>query len=79
MEKRFIYDTTFRRKVILCAEEIGNHAADRKDTVNEACVGQSIKTRLFTCLTNRKYFSGTRKGRNPEIDDCFRVFQRFTK
>jgi hypothetical protein len=58
------------KKVILCAEMIGNRAVGRKYTVSEACVHhcQSIKTKLFSCLTNRKSFSGPRKGRNPEID-----------
>jgi hypothetical protein len=26
------------------------------------------KNKTFSCLTNRKYFSGSRKGGNPEID-----------
>jgi hypothetical protein len=29
MEKRFTYDAAFKRKVILCAEKIGNRAAGR--------------------------------------------------
>jgi hypothetical protein len=68
MEKRFTYDASFKRKVIVCTEKISNPAAGRKCTVSEACVchWQSMKTKLFSCLT--KYFSGTRKGRNPEID-----------
>jgi hypothetical protein len=72
MEKRFIYDAAFRRKVILCTEKTGDHAADRKYTVGEPCVchWRSIKTKLFSYLTNtsRKSFSGPRKGGNPEID-----------
>jgi hypothetical protein len=82
MEKYFTYDAAFRRKVILCAEKMGNCAAGRTYTVSEACVRHwgSIKTKLFLCLTNRKSFSGPRKGRNPEIDaSVFRVFQRFMK
>jgi hypothetical protein len=38
MEKRFTYDAAFKRKVILCAEEIGNHAAGRKYTVRHVYV-----------------------------------------
>jgi hypothetical protein len=76
MEKHFIYDAAFKRKVILGAEKIGNHAAGRNHTVSEICVCQNIKTKLFSCLTNRKPFSGTRKGRNPETDasvlQCFK-------
>jgi hypothetical protein len=70
MEKRVTYDAAFKRKGILCAEEIGNRATGRKYTVSEACVHhwQSIKTKLFSSLTNRRYFSGPSKGRNPEID-----------
>jgi hypothetical protein len=53
-----------------CAERIGNRTAGRKYTVSEACVRHwwSIKTTLFSCLTNIKYFFGPKKGRNPEID-----------
>jgi hypothetical protein len=70
MEERFTYDAAFKRKVILCAEKIGNPAAGRKYAVSEACVRhwRSIKTNLFSCLTNRKSFSGPGKGRNPETD-----------
>jgi hypothetical protein len=38
MEKRFTYDAAFKRKVILCAENIRNRAAAGKFTVSEACV-----------------------------------------
>jgi hypothetical protein len=66
MGKGFIYDAAFKRNVILCAQKIGNRVAGRM----YACVRhwRIIKTKLFLCLTNRKYFSGPRKGRNPEID-----------
>jgi hypothetical protein len=69
MEKRFTYDTALKRRVILCAEKIGNRAADRKYTLIEACIRnwRRIKTKLFSCLTSRKSFSGPRNGRNPEI------------
>jgi hypothetical protein len=64
MEKGFTYDAAFNRKVILCAEEIVNRAAGRKYTVNEARIHhwQSIKTKLFSCLINRKSFSDQGKG-----------------
>jgi hypothetical protein len=73
MEKHFAYDTTFKRKVILCTEKVGNCAAGRKYTVSEACVRhwRSMKTKLCSCLTNRKPFPGPRKGRYPEIDALF--------
>jgi hypothetical protein len=60
-----MYDATFKRKVVLCAGKIGNRAVGR-----EACVHhwQSLKAKLFLCLTNRSSFSGPRKGRHPEID-----------
>jgi hypothetical protein len=73
------------RNVILCAEEIGNCAAGSKDTLSEVCIHhwQSIKTKLFSCLTNRKSFfwgGGPKKGINPETDDsALRAFQRFMK
>jgi hypothetical protein len=38
MENRFTYDAAFKRKVILCAEKIGNPSAGRTYTVSEACV-----------------------------------------
>jgi hypothetical protein len=40
MEKCFTCDAALKRKVILCAEEIGNPAAGRQYTVIEACVHQ---------------------------------------
>jgi hypothetical protein len=69
-EKCFTCDAAFKRKVILCAEEMGNRAVGRKYTVTEACLHQwwSIKTKLFSSLKNRKSYSGPRKGRNPKID-----------
>jgi hypothetical protein len=63
MEKRFAYDAAFKRKVILRAEKTGNHAAGRNHSVSEACVRHwrnTIKTKLFSCQTNRKSFSGPR-------------------
>jgi hypothetical protein len=70
IKERFTYDAAFKRKVTLCAEKIDNHAAGRKHIVSEACVchWRSIKTKLFSCLTSRMYFSEPNKGRNPEID-----------
>jgi hypothetical protein len=49
---------------------MGNNAAGTKYTVSEACVHHwhNIETKLFSCLTNRKSFSGWSKGRNPETD-----------
>jgi hypothetical protein len=46
------------------------HEVGRKYAVGETCVRHwwSIKTRLFSCLTNTKFFSGPSKGRNPEND-----------
>jgi hypothetical protein len=38
MEKHITYDATFKRRVILCTEKIGNGAGGRKYTVSEACV-----------------------------------------
>jgi hypothetical protein len=68
MEDHFTYYASFKRKIILCAEKTGNRAAGRKYIVSEACVRhwQSIKTKLFSCLTNGKSFSGPKKERNPE-------------
>jgi hypothetical protein len=49
---------------------MGNRAASRTYTVSEACVchWRSIKTKFFSCLTNRNSFSGAINGRNPETD-----------
>jgi hypothetical protein len=70
MEEHFTYDAAFKRKIISCAEKISNRTAGRKYTVSEACVChlQSIKTKLFSYLTNRKSFRGPKQGRNPETD-----------
>jgi hypothetical protein len=64
-------------KAILGTEKIGNCAVNRKYTVSEACVchSWSIKTKLFSCLTNGKSFSGQRKGTDLEIDAS--VLQNF--
>jgi hypothetical protein len=69
MENSFKYDATFKIRVILSAEKIGNRAAGRKYTVSEECVRhwQSINTKLFSCLTNRKTFYA-RKGIHSETD-----------
>jgi hypothetical protein len=68
--KAFYTCYCIKKKVIQWAEEIGNHAGGRKCTVSKVCVchWRSIKAKLFSCLTNTKSFSGTRKWRNPEID-----------
>jgi hypothetical protein len=59
MEKVFTYDATFKRMIILCTEKTDNCASGKKYAVTEPCVcdWQSIKTELFSSLTNR----------NPEI------------
>jgi hypothetical protein len=69
MEERLTCCATCKRKVIVCVVKIGNHVAGRKFTVSEAYVRhkRNVKIKLFSCLTNRKSFSGPRKGRNPEI------------
>jgi hypothetical protein len=36
LEKRFTNDATYKWKVILFGEKLGNHAAGRKHTVSEA-------------------------------------------
>jgi hypothetical protein len=38
MGKRFTYDATFKRKVILGTKKIGYHGAGRKYAESEACV-----------------------------------------
>jgi hypothetical protein len=76
MEKRFTHDAAFKRKVILCTEKLGNCAAGRKYTVSEECVchWQSIKTKLFLCLTNSLCLD---QGKGEILR--FRVFQIFMK
>jgi hypothetical protein len=60
MKKLFTYDATFKRMIILCTEKTDNCAAGEKCAVMKTCIcdWQSIKTRLFSSLTNR----------NPETD-----------
>jgi hypothetical protein len=81
--KIFTYDAAFKRKVtVLCSEKIGNCSAAGKYTVTEACIRhwRSIKTKLLSCLTNRKSFSGPGKGRKPEIDaSVLKYFKDLTK
>lgn len=70
MEKRFTYDAEFKRKVILCAENIGNRAAGKQFSINEVNVRRwrKMKNMLFACKRTKKSFSGPKHGRYPEID-----------
>jgi hypothetical protein len=67
MEKHFTYDAAFKGEVILCNDKLGKCAAG--GTASEACVQhwQSIKTKMFSCLTNRKSFSEPKKEGNPVL------------
>jgi hypothetical protein len=70
MDKRYTYDAAFKRKVILCTEQIGNRAAGKQFSVNETNVRRwrTMKNDLFTCQRTRKSFSGPKKGMYPELD-----------
>jgi hypothetical protein len=48
MEKHFTYAAAFKRKVILCAEKTGNHAAGKKYTVRHVyIIGDVQKQNCF--------------------------------
>lgn len=70
MAKRFTYDAEFKRKVILCAEEVGNRKAGKIFTVDEKNVRRwrAMKEKLLQCKKDRKSFSGPKEGRYPAID-----------
>lgn len=72
MDKRFTYDAEFKRKVITCAEQLGNRAAGKRYSVNESNVRRwrVIKNKLFACKKTKKSFSGPKKGRHPKIDEA---------
>jgi len=53
IEKRFTYDAEFKRKVILCAEQVGAHAAVRMLRMSEAIVRRWRGTKT-NCFLARK-------------------------
>jgi DNA repair photolyase len=53
IEKRFTYDAEFKRKVILCAEQFGTHAAVRMLRMSETIVRRWRSTKT-ACFLSRK-------------------------
>lgn len=70
IEKRFTYDAEFKRKVILCAEQVGTPAVVKMLGMSEAIVHRwrGTKNKLFSCKGSAVSYSGPRRARRPEID-----------
>jgi hypothetical protein len=70
IEKRFTYDAEFKRKVILCAEQFGTHAAVRMLRMSETIVRRrrGTKTNLFSCKESTVSYCDPRGARRPELD-----------
>jgi len=74
--KRLSYMAKFKREVIRCAEEKGNHKAAAIFGVHEsnAPLWQKHKTVLSRCEASRRKFTAPKNGRFPEIDDAVFTF-----
>jgi hypothetical protein len=77
--KRLSYMAKFKREVIRCAEEKGNHKAAAIFVVNESNVQLRRKhnAAISRPEASRRKFTGPKKGRFPEVDDA--VFAFFFK
>jgi len=80
--KRLSYTAKFKREGIRCAEEKGNRKAAAIFGVNESNVRlwRKHNAAIGGCEASRRKFSGSKKGRFPEIDDAvFKFFQERRK
>jgi hypothetical protein len=74
--KRLSYTAKLKREVIRCAEEKGNRKATAIFGVNESNVqlGRKQNAAISGREASRSTFTGPKKGRFSEIDDCLQVF-----
>ena len=80
--KRLSYTAKFKREGIRCAEEKGNRKAAAIFGVNESNVRlwRKHNAAIGRCEASQRKFSGSKKGRFPEIDDAvFKFFQERCK
>lgn len=70
-KRRVSYEASFKRQVILYAEEHGNRKAAKEFGVAESNIRlwRQQRIAIFACKAARKKFTGPRKGRHPEVDE----------
>jgi len=76
--QKLSYTAKFKREVIQCAEEKGNHkaAAIFWGDKSNVRLWRKHKTAISGCEASRRKFTGPKKGQFPEIDDAvFTFFQ----
>ena len=66
----------FKREVIQCTQDKGNRKAAAIFGVDKSNVWlwQKHKAAIRGCEVSRKKFTGSKKGRSPEIDDALFTF-----
>ncbi|KAM7297194.1 Pogo transposable element with KRAB domain [Ixodes scapularis] len=66
------YSASFKRKVILYAEEKNNVAAERSFGVSEKCVRgwRQQQDKLFACAGTRRSFRGSKHGQYPAVEEA---------
>ena len=76
--RRFYHDAKFKLNVIKYAEAHGNRAAGREFTVSEVSIRRwrANKGLIRMCRTNRKSFTGPKKGRHPELEEFVASYVR---
>jgi transposase-like protein len=74
--KRLSYTAKFKREVIRCAEEKGNRKVAAISGVNESNVRlwRKDNAAISEPEASRRKFTGTKKGRFPEVDDAVFAF-----
>jgi hypothetical protein len=79
--KRLSHMAKFKREVIRCTEENGNHKATEIFGVDESNVRMwwEHKAVISWCEASQRKFTGPKKGRFPETDAVFTFFQERRK
>ncbi|KAG0418966.1 hypothetical protein HPB47_004464 [Ixodes persulcatus] len=70
------FPATFKRTVIVYAEETNNCAAGHKFDVSErvVCQWRLQRSKIFSCDGKRRGFRGPKSGRFPELEDKLAVY-----
>jgi len=76
--KRLSYTAKFKREVIWCAQEKGNHRAAAIFGVDESntLLWRKHETAISGCEASRRKFTGPKKGQFPETDDAVFTFSQ---
>lgn len=72
------YSASFKRKVILYAEEKNNVAAERSFGVSEKCVRgwRQQRDKIFACSGTRRSFRGPKQGQFPLVEEAVKEWVR---